>query len=132
LLFQCENDPGACNEWSPDGGNAALLVTGAVTALEAPTAAGPSGVQPTFLPATGFVAFDEGDDGLEDPDARGRIGGEPDWIQADETPTCCGGPMGFVLQIDESAHRQLNFCGGGAAYAFVCNGCQRGVYLMQQ
>lgn len=132
LLFQCENDPGACNEWAPDGGNAALIVRGADTALEPPPERGPSGVAPTFLPATGFVSFDEGDDGEEDPEARGRIGGEPDWLQADETPVCCGGPMRFVLQLDEGAHRQLNFCGGGAAYAFACDACRKAAYLMQQ
>lgn len=137
LLFQCENDPGSCNEWAPDGGNAAMRVSGALAALEPPPAEPlrerfPSGAPPTFGPATGLRDGDDDGDGLEDTDAVGRLGGEPDWIQADETPSCCGGPMRFVLQLDEAAHRQLNFCGGGAAYAFTCDGCQKAVYLMQQ
>jgi uncharacterized protein YwqG len=33
---------------------------------------------------------------------RTKLGGEPDWIQGDETPVCaeCNQPMSFVAQID--------------------------------
>jgi len=125
LLFQCENDPGMCDEWAPDGGNAAMIVEGSLVALAAPEGA-------AFGPPTGLRAGDDDGDGLEDTDAVGRLGGEPDWIQDDETPECCGGAMRFLLQLDEAAHPQLNFCGGGAAYAFSCDRCRRAVYLMQQ
>jgi hypothetical protein len=129
LLFQCENDPGSCNEWAPDGGNAALVVRGALAPMTPPP---PVSIAVTFAPPMGLRAGDDDGDGLEDHDAIGRLGGEPDWIQGDETPSCCGTPMRFALQLDENAHRQLNFCGGGAAYAFVCVSCERALYLMQQ
>jgi hypothetical protein len=131
LLFQCENAPGACEEWAPDGGGNAALVVGPGPAMNPPAvdrARFPDGAEPTFGPTVALR--DDDDDG--DHRSIGILGGEPDWIQADETPVCCGGPMRFVLQLDESAHTQLNFCGGGAAYAFVCDSCQRGRYLIQQ
>jgi hypothetical protein len=131
FVFQCENDPGSCNEWDPAGGN--LVFAGrpgpaldpvALTAEE--RARFTSGTTPTFGPPKGFIARNDGEDG------DGLVGGEPAWIQYDETPKCCGAPMHFVLQLEESAHRQFNFCGGGAAYVFVCQRCDKGAYVMQQ
>ena len=37
LLFQCQNDPGMCDEWdASSGGNAALLADGRVVELPVP------------------------------------------------------------------------------------------------
>jgi uncharacterized protein YwqG len=38
---------------------------------------------------------------------RTKLGGKPDWVQNDETPTCldCGAPMTFVSQIDSVEHQ---------------------------
>ncbi len=54
---------------------------------------------------------------------RHRIGGEPDWIQGDETPKCnCGKKMTFYGQLDSLGD---NVCLGdcGMIYVFVCLGC---------
>jgi uncharacterized protein YwqG len=46
---------------------------------------------------------------LDYPDnlgTRTKLGGQPDWIQGDQTPHCssCGEPMTFVAQIDSVEH----------------------------
>jgi hypothetical protein len=124
LAFQCENAPGMCDEWAPaSGANLVMVVSGGVP-LNAPTATKNPGAQPTFGPPVGLGASGDREVGI--------LGGEPQWIQADETPECCGSAMRFVMQLEESAHRQLNFCGGGAAYVFVCTACNKGAYIMQQ
>ncbi len=39
---------------------------------------------------------------------RSKLGGEPDWVQSDETPKCagCHKPMTFVGQIDSIEHNE--------------------------
>lgn len=133
-LFMCQNDPGMCDEWDADaGGNRALQVGDAsLSAIGLPIEGNvcrgdPYGMRP--------VVGTEGDyaDAREawlsaggDPRAvLGSIGGDPDWIQADETPTCdhCAAPMDFVAQLEEGPdHRTaMNFGGGGRAYVFRCH-----------
>src|SRR5437870_5543849 len=70
---------------------------------------------------------------------RTKLGGEPDWIQYEETPTCphCGRLMPFVAQIDsvehDSDHNPLRrnclddqdymFGDVGMIYVFFCYDC---------
>lgn len=112
LLFQCQNNPGMCEEWDPDlGGNRALVVDEeAAIPLEPPTGETTLGV---VLPVEGAC----------------RFGGEPDWIQADATPQCCGRPMVFVAQLDNMG--EMNFGDAGDGYAFYCAECGAAKFLWQ-
>jgi len=60
-----------------------------------------------------------------------RIGGEPGWIQQDETPDCprCGDPMAFVLQL--AGTRDIDFCDEGRLYSFACPHCSVSATLIQ-
>ncbi|MBG6143025.1 MAG: hypothetical protein RIE06_29125 [Roseibium album] len=55
---------------------------------------------------------------------RSKIGGEPDFIQGQEIPSCpgCGNRMSFFSQID-SIGDELSFADVGILYTFVCFGC---------
>jgi hypothetical protein len=100
LLFQCQNEPGMCDEWDPNaGGNAACLVTVA--------AARP------VTPAADPVAV-----AVEATDAPlGFVGGDPEWIQGDETPMCsCGAPMRFVAQLSDAGGGGISFGDAGEGH----------------
>lgn len=127
-MFQCTNDPGMCDDWEPEaGGNAAL-----VFAAEALTSAAPLAT-PSPPPAEvlrEIVVEVRGGDLNAEWGLIGLLGGEPQWVQDDETPTCtCGQPMEFVLQLGEQ--RDMNFGGDGCAFAFLCRGCSEARFLWQ-
>ncbi len=134
LLFQCQNDPGMCDEWDANsGGNAALLVSYSASISLRP----PSG--PTVLARESRVRLVPYDDSAssETPDdaycasvdakgsaTLGKVGGRPLWIQGDETPQCsCGAAMTFVLQLEARGGGGINFGDAGSGYAFVCESC---------
>lgn len=135
LLFQCQNDPGMCDEWDPNaGGNSALLVEnssrialpvpGGETLLSAESRLRRVPYQPVLNQNTDDDRYCEA---VDAPDSKvvGKLGGAPLWIQADETPNCqCGTPMTFVAQLEERGGGGMNFGGGGAGYAFVCSSCR--------
>lgn len=52
---------------------------------------------------------------------RHQLGGEPRWIQGDETPVCgqCYEPMTFYAQLD-SINDEFNLADCGLIYVFVC------------
>src|SRR5947209_6016712 len=62
---------------------------------------------------------------------RTKLGGDPIWIQGDETPLCprCREEMSFVAQIDSIGHTALEPAGlfmfgdVGMLYLFYCFGC---------
>jgi hypothetical protein len=130
LAFMCQNDPGQCDEWDATaGGNHAVVVPLEGLALLAPPPKGE-----TLLGAASGVTYHPFDGDYNDAraawgkrtkkqrDVLGHVGGEPLWIQADETPACgCGQPMRFVAMLEEGhdARTAANF-GGGCAYAFAC------------
>jgi hypothetical protein len=62
-------------------------------------------------------------------DLIGQLGGEPSWMQGDETPDCpsCSRPMPLAAQLYE---RGANF-GTGEAYAFHCPACGTAAFLWQ-
>ena len=117
LLFQCQNDPGLCDEWDPEsGGNAARLVT-----LAEATPVDPPDTGVTALSGIDVVKI------VSQPPAQGilgRVGGEAEWIQGDETPNCaCGARMQFVAQLSTEGGGGINFGDAGEGYAFVCQSC---------
>jgi hypothetical protein len=52
---------------------------------------------------------------------RHRLGGEPTWVQDDQTPVCsqCHLPMTFYGQLD-SINDDFNIADCGLIYVFVC------------
>ncbi|MBD0742862.1 hypothetical protein [Streptomyces sp. CBMA152] len=150
-IFMCQNDPGMCEEWSPTaGGNQALLFTSdGLQPLPAPELEPGEDEDVLHLGAVNAVAlapFPSADygsareewAGLGDNDLSnvlGQLGGEPDWLQHPETPTCpaCTHPMDFVAQFEEGPDHTtaMNFGGCGSAYAFSCAPCVRAAFLWQ-
>ncbi len=54
---------------------------------------------------------------------RNKIGGKPDWLQYDETPSCeCGKEMVFYGQFD-SLGDDICLADCGMIYVFVCADC---------
>src|SRR5438045_2956071 len=51
-----------------------------------------------------------------------KIGGEPDWIQDDETPQCCGRPAIFYGQLG-SLGGKYDLIDNGIIYVFICRKC---------
>jgi hypothetical protein len=143
LLFQCQNDPGLCDEWDANaGGNAALLV--ASTSMSPMPVPGGEALLPdqTWIrlehyaeAARGSTPDDSYCDALDASDSQvvGKLGGAPLWIQGDETPACtCGNEMTFIAQLEERGGGGINFGGGGAGYAFVCKTCRHGAKFLWQ
>ncbi len=142
LLFQCQSQPGMCEEWEANGGgNAALL--GGTSALQQMTV--PPGA--TLLDAESVVDFRKYDDARQaetdddaychaldaDPKVLGKLGGRPLWIQADETPLCdCGAPAAFVAHVESRGGGGINFGDNGSGYAFVCVRCPRSAKFLWQ
>jgi uncharacterized protein YwqG len=146
LIFQCQNSPGMCDEWDPNsGGNAAIIVHGnTMTPMAVPTLTpeeiekGLSGE--TLLSKVDGVLLQEYDgslrknspddaycDALENSDlvVLGKIGGQPLWIQGDETPQCsCGNKMTFLMQLECVGAGGINFGDMGSGYAFACQTCK--------
>ncbi|MEV8095897.1 DUF1963 domain-containing protein [Kitasatospora sp. NPDC085879] len=146
-LFMCRNNPGGCQEWSPRaGGNRALLLPaegarplplpdldehadedddprllGAVRAVSHQPAPGTGYARARLRPTPGRPL--------------GQLGGEPGWLQYDETPECpgCARPMPFAAQLEEGPDpvTAMNFGGGGSAYAFACEPCDHAAFLWQ-
>lgn len=53
---------------------------------------------------------------------RHKLGGEPDFIQEEEKPECCGNRMTFYAQID-SIGDDYDLADCGMIYVFVCFDC---------
>lgn len=146
-IFMCQNDPGMCDEWSPTaGGNRAMLFPS-------------DGLQPMPVPAPDeavlhlgavnavtLVSWPSPDYGSAREEWAGRtgsdldhvlgqLGGRPDWLQGDETPTCptCTRPMDLVAQLEEGPDHAtaMNFGGCGTAFAFACVPCTQAAFLWQ-
>lgn len=136
LLFMCQNDPGLCEEWDADaGGNAALVVapTGLVAAA-VPTGGETRrperyGARIVAVDGDDYEAARAGWEARQGPKTvLGALGGDPFWIQGDQTPACdaCGRPMRFVALLEEGPGEGMNFGGGGCAYVFECGAAECG------
>ncbi|NII39999.1 hypothetical protein E9228_000618 [Curtobacterium flaccumfaciens] len=128
-VFVCQFDPGTCASWEADSGaNAAFVFRGRDLRLaEYPASphGDPDDPEPAWPPVTddeyllGLAAAttpSDEDEQLGVPDDvwfAGQYGGEPDWIQDDETPD----GLRFVASI-ESGPLEFDFGDGGCAYVF--------------
>ncbi|MFD9497920.1 hypothetical protein [Streptomyces sp. NPDC060035] len=148
-IFMCQNDPGMCDEWSPTaGGNRALLFPAdTLQAMPAPEADSDEGVlRLGAVNAVSLVSLPSADyfgareewgirSGNSLRDVLGQLGGRPDWLQDDETPSCpdCTRPMNLVAQFEEGPDHAtaMNFGGCGTAFAFACGLCTRAAFLWQ-
>lgn len=139
LLFMCQKDPGMCDEWSALlGANTVLMVATHDLALVEP----PVGEATTRDERYSIQLHDVDEPYPElvaEVDAPehilGSLGGEPAWIQDDETPQCaeCETTMDFVAQLEEGPNfdSAMNFGGGGLAFVFRCPACDRGAFCWQ-
>ena len=57
-----------------------------------------------------------------DVGVRSKLGGEPDWLQGEEWPECCGTRMTFYGQLD-SIGDKYDLADCGMIYVFVCYDC---------
>ncbi len=134
LLFMCQNDPGLCEEWDANaGGNGVVAVSGDDLQL-AGTPSGGVVLRDTCHGAAvlpfAAASYDAARAGWAEANERsprevlGQLGGEPAWVQGDETPGCdlCGQPMTLAAQLEQGpdAKTEINFGGGGCAYVFRC------------
>jgi hypothetical protein len=62
--------------------------------------------------------------GREAAGDRHKLGGDPDWIQAEETPSCgeCDEPMTFYGQLDHLGDVE-GLKDDGMIYVFLCREC---------
>jgi hypothetical protein len=128
-VFQCQNDPGMCDEWdATSGGNQAFLFTGDL----APAAVPAEGE--TQLGAVTALRRHDGD-APSDVAVLGRLGGAPEWLQNDDTPDCpgCASSMSFVASLEEGRDpaTAANFGGAGLGYVFTCRPCGEATFLWQ-
>ena len=145
LIFMCGNDPGMCEEWdAAAGGNHALVFAAGGRLAPAAVPADPDTVL-AEVSAVRYVTMNADYDdartawaereGRPAGDVLGQLGGQPAWIQNDETPACsqCGKPMGFVAQLEEGHDYRTaaNFGGAGCGYGFACQPCGTAAFLWQ-
>ncbi|MEE1739530.1 hypothetical protein [Streptomyces sp. BE147] len=142
-VFQCENDPGLCEEWEAfEGGNRAFLFPREGLVPAAVPAEGE-----TLLGAVSAIRLETVDEDTYN-DAReqyrlrsgrgrlvlGSLGGEADWFYEDQWPACpgCGQLMTFVAHLEEGndSATAANF-GGGCGYVLVCDPCRSAAFLTQ-
>lgn len=134
LVFQCQNEPGLCEEWEADsGGNKVVAIEN--VELEPQPGAKALVFQPCDISDEKLQSSDETDSYFDLATQSnyeylvGKALGEPIWYQAEETPDCCQQKMTFVAQIDEC--EDLNFGGSGVGYIFECTKCQGCKFLTQ-
>ncbi|MEV7414722.1 hypothetical protein [Streptomyces sp. NPDC089919] len=89
------------------------------------------------VPGTGYdEACDAwaGSSGRAEREVLGQLGGEPEWLQYDQTPVCpdCAAPMAFTACLEEGpdAVTAPNF-GSGTGYLHACAPCARAAFLWQ-
>ena len=145
VIFQCANDPGLCDEWDANaGGNRAYLFDNQDLRPAPAPPGGETGLGEVSAIKTEPPCNDEYDEAIAAWAARtgrsrrevlGGIGGEPSWLQSDETPACvdCARPMRFAAHLEEGHDNQtaINF-GGGVGYAFRCAEHPRAKFLWQR
>ncbi|GGS56605.1 hypothetical protein GCM10010238_52450 [Streptomyces griseoviridis] len=129
-VFFCQNDPGMCDDWdATSGANRAFAFSGELSPATVPTEG------ETLLGAVTTLRPHPADSPASTP-VVGRLGGEPDWIQGDETPACpdCATRMTFTAELEEGSDftTSANFGGGGRGYVFHCRPCNEAAFLWQR
>ena len=67
----------------------------------------------------------------KDAGKRSKLGGNPDWTQNDEWPSCsCGSKMTFYGQLD-SIGDDFDLADCGMIYVFVCFDCFETASVLQ-
>jgi hypothetical protein len=69
---------------------------------------------------------------VQSGDYRHKVGGEPDWIQGEETPECedCQEPMVFFGQLDHLGDVEP-LQDGGRIFVFYCSDCRQAAAVLQ-
>ncbi|WP_394617627.1 hypothetical protein JNUCC0626_00575 [Lentzea sp. JNUCC 0626] len=129
-VFMCQDDPGMCDCWDAvSGANRACLFTGPLSAAVVPAEG------ETLLGAVTALRPHSDDEPAEES-VLGKLGGEPEWWQNDETPVCpsCTTPMTFTAQLEEGHDHTtaINFGGGGRGYVFHCQACEEAAFVWQR
>ncbi|MFI5674121.1 hypothetical protein [Streptomyces cellulosae] len=111
------------------GANHAYLFSGELTPAIVPDDG------ETLLSAVTALRLHPADEPTEAP-VLGRLGGEPDWLQGDETPDCpsCATRMTFTAELKEGYDfaTSANFGGWGRGYLFNCQPCSEAAFLWQR
>jgi len=144
-IFMCQNEPGLCEEWSPNDGGNQIIVTIESNLEYVTPPVGDNLVRDTHYGVT-VVEFESNDydearekwssdNGVSPRQVLGQLLGKPSWIQGDETPVCndCNSNMRFVAQIEQGPNweTEMNFGGGGCAYSFDCACNSKAKFLWQ-
>jgi hypothetical protein len=145
LLFMCQNDPGLCDEWDAEGGGNAVIPTPLddLSLAKAPEGETERATRHgAVLESVDEESYDEARDAwAEAHEGEGRLvlgqlGGEPDWLQSEETPDCdaCNAPMRLIAQLEQGPdyETEMNFGGGGVAYVFECHDCGKAAKFLWQ
>ena len=134
LVFKCENRPGQCHDWRAFTGDNRVMAVPAGPRMVQVTPPDPvapvvddqwSG-HPRVVDASSYPAARDQliATGMDPRQILGCLGGEPAWVQTDETPLCpdCGEPMILAAQLEEGPRwpTALNFGGRGTGYVFYC------------
>jgi hypothetical protein len=119
-----------CGDWDTTAGaNRAFVFRGQLSVATVPAEG------ETLLIAVTALHLHPADTPTTEP-VLGRLGGEPDWIQGDETPACrsCAARMTFTAELGEGSDfaTSANFSGGGRGYVFHCHPCSEAAFLWQR
>jgi hypothetical protein len=138
--------------WSVAKDIATALGATVALANEGDSGGTPTALRPTILRQY-RIKFEQVPTGEQaiDPNKlgqRSKLGGEPDWCQQDDTPSCpkCGKTMTFVGQLDSIEHQDKDnphsvralskqqrfmFADVGLIYIFMCFPCSHPMALLQ-
>ena len=134
-LFMCQNNPGMCDDWDSNaGGNAVIVTTPKHLQVVSEPNDGVTNRETEYSAEIVEVEEEDYDEArsnwaekntVSPREVLGQIGGNPAWLQNDETPNCeqCGKPMSFVAQLETGPDwkTEMNFGGGGVGYLFNCD-----------
>jgi hypothetical protein len=126
----CQNDPGMCGDReAASGANRAFVFTGRLVAATVPAEG------ETLLRAVTALRPTQPARQTVQP-VLGRLGGEPDWLQGNETPDCpcCTTRMTFTAELEEGTDfaTSADFGGSSRGYIFQCHPCSEAAFLWQR
>ena len=140
-----EGENGAGDTWEPEGGANAVIIQPSDALLPVAVKGRPDGPGLfEFKPVPqgnvrqkqdcelAVVLHGEADLELEegDEEVRNKIGGVPNWLQGDETPT--DGEWILLLQLNSArVPFEVDFGDAGVGYAFLSSDGKRGKFLWQ-